>query len=347
MSMTFSVDYLGGARYASTILRYHNMALGAGVFADVDGFGPAYDLISKLAAKGCKAIKVPLMWKDGHDFSSRDFPTMEKRAAKVNAIAKRFPGTTFYVGGGWEHKLDATKARQMAAKIKAKAPNCIYINCPMKGGAALPEELNEFHYEAFKTPPRGIPRYRFSFDGKSCADLDLEKIKRDWERGEDFAFWIPQDNGKINDRSAGEPGADTTPRAKRKGWPKGETCRAQCAWATPRAINSPSTKTIYKPLAEQTELDTANDTRACRPVIITPQKADELLFVASNGTIVARAKRYRDPYHDGRWRYYCSKWGYQIAKLAINASGSPVVTLRVGRTNILDVDPSYRGGSHR
>lgn len=325
--MMYSVDYLGGAKYAKVILANHPSIFGAGIFARVDGFGDGIPVAEALAKKGVPRIRIHCMWKDNHDFKRTDFPAIVKEAKRVEVLARKYPAVEFRVSGACEHKLDRVTAQDLASVCKKAAPSCIYVNTPMTGGAILVGEVNEIHGKI--NAPKDIPRMDFSFDGTSAVDSDVTTYKKNYRNAETFYFWIPQLNGRRTT-------TDTTPRPSRKAYPTKEVLRMVYALAEDEGATSLPSKYLYKSASEQTNHDTAADTRGNRPVIIIPQKADFVDFVTPSGKVVARAKYFGT--FKNQYRYYCPMFGYQITKL------SQLCHLRVGNKVLGLVNPSFRAG---
>lgn len=335
--MIFGNDYLAGNKYRKQVVANHLKGAAAGIFFLVDGFGPGKPLAIDLAESGkCPVIRFQLMWKDNHDFKRSDFNTIISRASEVEKLAVKYKNIEWRISGACEHKMNLADARELARLCKIAAPSCVYVNCPMTGGAVLPEEVNEFH--GAEKLPRKVPRMQFSFDGTSCVDINISEYKKNYKNAEIFFLWIPQFNGRKTTK-------DTTPRAQRLAYPTGELIRSINALAEDRGDTS--FKGIYKSHAEQTKNITEDDLRGNRPVIIIPQDVTKILFIADNGSIVATAS-YGGPFSGGGFRYYAKDYGFMIARKAVKIQGHPFVRIKAGNKVLPGkINPSFRDGSFK
>ena len=336
--MIFGNDYLAGNKYKKLVVAYHPRGFAAGIFFLVDGFGPGTPLAIALAESGkCPVIRFQLMWKDNHDFKRSDFNTIISRAGKVQELAIKYKNLEWRISGACEHKLNTADARELARLCKLAAPNCIYVNCPMTGGAVLPEEVNEFH--GAEKEPRKVPRMQFSFDGTSAVDANVTEYKKNYKNAEIFFLWIPQFNGRKTTK-------DTTPRAQRLAYPTSELLQSVSILGSPMG-DAVGFKGIYKSHAEQTKDITADDMRGNRPVIIIAQDVTRVNFITDNGTVVGTAA-YGGPFSGGGFRYYAKDYGFKIAKKAVKIQGSSLVRLKAGNKVLPGyINPSFRSGKYK
>lgn len=86
--------------------------------------------------------------------------------------------------------------------------------------------------------------------------------------------------------------------------------------------------------------------RAFKPVFIIPPKAARIELVAANGQVVAVSGSPQS-YEDGRFRYYFSQYGYQIAEKATRIQGHPVLKVKVGNQIKGTTNPAFRQGNFR
>lgn len=332
--MMFGLDLLGGAKYEDLCVNELPEGWAFGVFFDT--FGNSEKLIQRVAATGrCPRIRVQLIWDDAHVFTVDDVAEATKKATKIEAIAKKFPSVEFRISPFCEHKLKLPFLEAAAQKIKAAAPSCIYVNCPMSGGDIMPNEVNELH-GADKISRPGIKRLDFSFDGTACVDSDVEKYKGAYAKAETFYFHEPRFNGRWEE-------SDKTPRPQRKGWPDSNLIDSVIYLARDRGDCKLSKDFLYKSHAENKG---NGDKRAEKPLFICPKKSRRIELVANNGQVVGTFAFY-GLYNDGRWRYYSQEWGYQIAEKARRIQGHSLVRVRIDGKFYGTINPAFRFGGFR
>jgi hypothetical protein len=267
------------------------------------------------------------MWKDRHDFSRADFPIIVKEARQWLPIVAKYPKVEFMFSGACEHQLnspDANELRNRVLEVFATNPKISYVNTPMQGGADVQFCINERH--GSKAQSRGNFE-NFSFDGSSCVDSDVEKLKKEFASAQTFFFWEPRFNGRWEDN-------DPTPRPNRKGWPDGKLIKSVTVLSTPRGDVDLPDKWIYKSHAEN-HGDGAS--RSEKPVMIAPIKVREIMLKKGGNNIASL--RYFGPYANEGFRYYAIRWGYEIAT-------DPVEVWAAG-TKYGTINPAFRSGKFR
>lgn len=312
-AMPFGQDYLGGAKFQRDILQNHDYSQGAGMFATT--FGDSLPLAKALADRRVPFLRIQLAWSDTHSYSERDFPEIVKQARRFCPLASQ---TKLYLSGACEHNLNAQLASKLASQVTAACPEAQYVNVPWKG-AVLPQYINESHNNAGPKSSRSS----FSYDGTAAEDADVTSQKKKGYT-EFFMLWSPRYNGRWESN-------DSTPRPNRKGFADGKMIKSMLALAKDKGGTSLPKNWIYKSHSENKGPDRLGrkDPRAEKPVIIAPIR-DGSLKVGS-----VTCPKYKDPYSDGRFRYYCPKWGYEIGT-------SPVKLGKYGTVN-----PAFRDGSFR
>jgi len=327
--MIFGLDLLGAARYKKTALQNQPRAWGFGIFAEVDGFGKAYDLIKQVDSFGLPFIRVQMMWKDDHRFSQGDVKIVEARARQLANLGLK---TKLYVSPCCENELNAAQFQPFADVVAKHLPNAEIVNSPNKGkGHVSSKYINEYHHEK----PRG-GRFAFSYDGANCVDSNVEADKAAYANAEYFMFWNSQCNGRRNLE-------DKTPRARRTFWPTAKQIDSWIFLHRAKGTVKPP-KGIMKSHGDQhTNPPSGKDQK---PVYIFPERLKEVVLKAQNGQVVDTA-RYFGPFQGGGFRYYFSQWGFELAQKATRISGTPVCKLFKDKKEVGTINPAFREGVWR
>jgi hypothetical protein len=334
--MNYGIDFLGSARYQKTVLAEQPRKFGFGVFAEVDGFGKAYDLIDKVAALGVPFIRVQLQWRDKHDFSSADLKVTENRCKLLLPIIKKHSGVKWYISPICEHNLDQRKFQPFADVVAKHLGGLVQIvNSPnFKKGFVSKDYLNEYHHEE---TPRGGGRYAFSFDGANVVDSDIEKYKRNYSNAEYFMLWNSQCNGRRNL-------TDSTPRPQRKFFPVSKQIDSWVFLTKDKGATQARKGDILKSHSDQhTQPASGKDQK---PVYIIKEKVKEIVLKADNGQVIDTL-RYYGTFSGGGHRYYATQWGFELAQKAIRIHGKPTCNYFINGKKAGVVNPAFREGSFR
>jgi len=334
--MIYGMDFLGGARYAKTVLAEQPRAFGFGIFADVDGFGKAYSLIKQVAALKVPFIRVQLMWKDDHKFTSADLPEIRARAKRISLIVAKHPGIKWYVSPCCEHELKEAQWLEFANATRAYCPNAVVVNSPNKGkGFVSAQYINEYHHE---DKPRSGGKYAFSYDGANQVDSDIEKHKAAFKDAEYFMLWNSQCNGRRNLE-------DKTPRIDRKYWPTAKQIDSW-VWQANRSKGSVKlpAKWLLKSHSDQHTVPPSGKDQ--KPVWIVPVKASAIVVKARNGQVIDSAK-YFGTFQGGGFRYYHTQWGFELAQKAIRIQKDAVCDVFVNDKKVGTINLAFREGSYR
>jgi hypothetical protein len=347
--MNFGVDFLGGARYQRTCIDNQPRSFGFGVFAEVEGFGKAYDLIDKIASLGVPFIRAHLIWKDKHDFNASDLPACKARMAKLLPIIKKYPSVKWYVSPVCEHRLKEKEWLKFADIVASMAGGLVsLINSPENGkGFVSREYINEYHHEK---KPRAGGKFAFSFDGANAVDSDVESLKAAYQGSEYFMLWNCQCNGR---RTLD----DKTPRAARKFWPVPKQIDSWVFLTRYRGDVRYPSRFIGKSHSDQHKVPPSDKDQ--KPVHISPMDIDpdRLYLKANNGQTIATSTK-KKPYNkknpDGSigkqigWRYYFdSDWGFELSQKAMRIHASPVCNFFGDNKKLGTVNPAYRAGVFR
>lgn len=314
--MIYGIDYLGGAKYPDVVLRGHPKGFAAGFFAQE--FGDAFSLIKRLAeGDKCPVIRIQVTWAgSGHNYTEKHLQQAIKEAKRYDKLKTQ---ARIQLSPFCEHTLKSPDA--WLDKIQQAAPSCTIINNPQNGiGSFSKKYQNEIHTGR---PPTGA--YNFSYDGQSACDADTEADKAKYKDASIFFFWTWQLNCHFNAK-------DTTRNTK----PSVELIKGLANLANPRGKCSIAKNTLWKSFAEQS--DPKGDWRSNKPLCIYPGKVNALSLY-KDGKLIGTLPRYKEPFIDGRYRFYLGQWGYSVA--------TEPVELKDGNKVIGKVNPGFRFGGFK
>lgn len=336
--MIFGCDFLGGARYAKTVLSEQPRAYGFGIFADVDGFGKAYKLIEQVAALKVPFIRVQLMWKDDHNFRPSDIPEVRNRAKQIHKIAQKYPSIKWYVSPICEHNLKESQWLDFAHAVRANCPNALVVNSPNNGkGFVSKTFINEYHHEE---RPRKGGKCAFSFDGANIVDSNIEAVKANYQaaNAEYIMIWNSQCNGRRNLE-------DKTPRKDRKFWP---TDKQIDSWIYTTTHSKGATKLpkdwIFKSHSDQHTVPPSGKDQ--KPVWVKLPKFRAIEVKARNGQLIDKAN-YFGTFTGGGHRYYHTDWGFSLSEKAKRIQGDGVCDVFADGKKVGTVNLAFRDGSYR
>lgn len=335
--MIFGISYLAGVKYQDLVLKNHPKGFVACFFAEI--FGDAYSFVYKFLAKhslNCPLLEMQLIWDDNHSYGDKNIPKITSLARKYNTLAHDFPETIIELSTFCEHRLRSPD--KYLEITKDYAPLCRVVNTPDRGGlnsgAFSREYKNEFHGGG--NPPT-FGKYNFDFDGSSCFDANIHECLEDYSKAEVFKLWTWQFNQRMNIH-------DKTDREDRIVKPNVKHIRAcQAVVRFPRNHSLPEHWT-WKSNCEQTK--EINDTRADKPVLITPVKASKAVIRDFPNKKLICEMPNSGKYTDGRYKYYAPIWGYQMEEKSLTSSNSEFVTLTLG-THEYRIRPALRNREFR
>jgi hypothetical protein len=329
--MIYGLDYLGGARYADLLFREHPAGWAAGIFANT--FGDSRRVVQRLMDSGrCPRFRVHLLWSDTHTFGTRAIAEAVAEAKRWRAIVSQYKAA-IQISPWCEHNEKAALLYKLRDAVLNVLPDCEYVNTPWKGDI-LRGVLNEIH--GTHKAPSGP--YLYSFDGLPCVDSDVQLLKETHSRSDTHYLWTSQFNGRKNPN-------DTTPRPQRKAWPTADLIDSVIYLHRDRGAVSIPRRWLWKSHADQHSAPKP-EPRALKPVFIIPPKVKRVELVADNGQVVAISSA-PSPFSDGRWRYYFSQYGYQIAEKARRIQGHSVCKLILDGKVRGTVNAAFRAGSFR
>ena len=335
--MIWGIDYPGGSRFKSTIIKYHPRGWPMAVFDDDETFDDAMPLVKEATAKGIRPIfSIGMKWEDDHVYGDSHIPGLIKKAKKWEAFQKANPQIKIWLRPFVEHKLkNPDKYNDI---VRENAPSCGLINSPLASGALSKKYWNEFHGED-KRPRSGSTSYTFSFDGKNCVDADIETFKKSFKDAQVFFFWNCQANGRMKED-------DKTPRPQRKAWPTKEQIESWAYLSTDKGKTKPPADSVPKSHADQHLAKP--EPRAGKPVLIISDKGPSITCKAGSKILATYKKgpvfTENRPGKPKRYIYRIeSDYGYKISEQARKLTGSPLVTLSCGGTlNLAFRDLVYR-----
>lgn len=334
--MLFGMDYLGGAMFGSLILKAHPTGWAAGFFADT--FGNCFPVADKLAASGkCPLIRIHGPW-TAHKYN----PAQHDKAIfaacdKTYKLQQKYPNVEFQFSPVCESDARGKQWQNLFSRLSEKYP--MTLVCSVYKGEFLKGYISEVH------GPKGAPgaRYNYSYDGTSAVDANVQDDKQTHRDADVFFMWHPSFNLKYKTKVTLEDkkknpkvyANDTAPPKERHCKPTVELIQSLEALAPNKGKPVLQKRNLWKSHADRH--NTPPEPRAYKPVLISPVKADHAVLM--DGAVVVATSSKREPYNDGRWRYYFPKYGYQLA--------TRVVRVLVGKTDIGQVNPPFREGDYR
>lgn len=345
--MNFGIDFLGGARYQQTILAEHPRTYGFGCFAEVEGFGKAYDLIDKVASLDVPFIRIQLIWKDDHNFTDKDLLVAKKRCQILAPIINKYPKVKWYISPCCEHRFSKHEQFDKFARVlldTLPASKYYIVNSPDGAGLKSNIYLNEFHGGIVKPTHTACA---FSFDGGQCVDSDIETYKTNYANSEYFMLWNSQCNGN---RKVFKPGdkrgpTDYVDRAKRIYWP---TPKQIDSWVYLTTHNKGNTKIpkgwIFKSHSDQHTMPPSGKDQ--KPCWVKLPKFKAIEIRAQNGQLIDKAP-YFGTFEGGGHRYYHSDWGYILAEKAFRIQGHCVCNVFADSKKVGQINLAFRDGSFR
>lgn len=339
--MKFGIAPLLGGRYKKIVLDNHPNDFGISIFTKVDGGGDGLQVVKELLVSGKRIpfAELNFCWDNDHNYSKKHYKHVTEEARRARATIVKHPNVTFYTVPVTEHRLVESAWRpfeKLVLKEIGDLPNVKVVNSPEKTGK-FKGVINVYHHQ------KGGDA--FNYDGTNCFDSDVQGDKDSYANGEYFCFWCPPCNGNrrifTSDSQRGR--LDFKERAKRVHWLTKEQYLSMVALAKPKGATRSYIKgLIPKSHADQhTPIPSGKD---CKPVYITPLDVKpERLELRLNGKVIAVSST-KQPYNEKRpdgtngrqvgWRFYFSKWGYQIA--------NQVCELWGGGKLLALVNPSFR-----
>lgn len=341
----FGRAYLAAPKYKSVIFSSHRKDLALAAIQELDGFGNALPIFEQAASvKLAPVIQSYGMWKDDHNFSKADLPTILARATAFNKIAAQYKGIDFLFAPMLEHQIsDAKLLAYILSESQKAAPKCQIINVPVHNGPTTKNYINEIHGINPRIPNSG--RYNISNDGASLVDSDVSKWKLDHTKAGILWIWDPNDNLRLETN-------DKTPRAERNAALTVD-CNNSLMFLTSDKgdhwIQAPH-GFLYKSHAEchyiKGQAKLGLDARSNKPCIIMPQKVSKLQLVTAFKQVIATFGP-AEKYTDGRWKYYAQDFGYKYAERAIALTKGPHLAVIGDGKNLAVINPAFRQNEYR
>lgn len=337
----FGLDYLGGAMFSGVLLKAHPSGWAAGFFADT--FGSIWSVVDKLAATGkCPLFRIHGPW-TAHAYNpSKHDKAIFAAFDRTLALAAKYPHLQFQFSPVCESSARGAAWAQLFARLDSRQQNAarrLQLVCSIHDGQAVKGYLLEVHGKV-KAPT--VP-FQYSYDGTSTVDSDVETDKATYGRAQIIFFWHPSFNlkykTKLGKKEQEDPNVwknDTAPPKERECKPTVELILSVVALAQRKGPAKLKARNTWKSHADRHK--TPPEERAYKPVFISPEKVTTITLVDSSGIVIAKSTK-REPYNDGRFRYYFGNYGYQIA--------NKVLTVLAGKTELGTVNPPFREGDFR
>lgn len=303
------------------------------------------NLIKLLKTGKFPACRVHLWWSDAHKIAP--LSVVKDGAIAFEAIAQQFPNIDIYLSHSCEYREKSrSEVEARVGLLMQHAPHCIPVCSPIDGSPTNIAAMTERHNDGFVSKVGELA----SMDGSEAADIDSAKWIKNTEKAEIQFLW----SHRFNLRQQGV----NPPPKQRKAAPNRQYFEDIIALASPKGeaptpsftatpLKKPS---LWKTFAEDKSGNT--DSRANKPLLISPSKATKIDVVTFNNKVVCQLA-YFGPYSGGGYRHYSGAKGgsklsaSQIAKAAINISGSPWVWFRDGKKFYGPVNSIFRGNYFR
>lgn len=331
----YGLDYLGGAMYQSVLLKAHPFGWAAGFFADT--FGKCWTVVDKL----CQTDTCPLIRIHGPWTNHRYNPKLHDKAIfaaydKTYELQAKYSNIEFQFSPVCESDARGVQWQKLFATLLTRHP-FVKLICSINKGEPIKGVVTEIHGDILAP----LLDYQYSFDGMNTVDSNVEEMKKKHKHARVLFFWHPSFNLKYKTKLSGDETKkvrdnDTAQPTDRVCKPTGELITSLVALASSKGDAKLKPRNTWKSHSDRHE--TPAETRAYKPVLITPAKVNEVVLVDAAGVIIAKSNK-REPYADGRYRYYFGKYGYQIA--------NKVLTAVAGNTSLGTINPAFREGEFR
>jgi hypothetical protein len=319
--MIKGLDLLAGATYTKEVQAFAK-DYAIGLFAET--FTEAYKTAEAALKKGCKHLKINLLWSDSHSFGDKDIPKIKKLAKKYNELAKKYPGQNVFLSPFCEHNV--SKPDKYLDITQESAPQCLIVNTPWKGGFSN-KYINEIHGDHAK--PNGS--YFYSFDGTECTNSDVSSYLKKYGDAEIFFMWSSRFNLRYREK-------DSTPRPQRIKEAKARKPTNDYISSIAYLFTDKGTYSIPKGylIKSHAEKHDANDKKGDKLLIISPVNASKI--VLKQGSKVVATLPLYGSFDGGGWRYYWSQMAY---KLGSN------IDVYVNNKKVGTINPGFRSAPYR
>ena len=189
ISQLACIDTLAGVHYPELLQHIPNH-IGVGFFHYAfEGDVPA--LVVSEFEKGRKHIRINILWKDDHEYTSDDAIPIIEAVEKYEQICQRFPEAKLQLSPITEHNLPNPELYLQL--IKDHAPSCGKpVNSILHGGyIASPEIENEVHNYT-NCPTSGICSW--SSDGEDAFKMDFAAVRQANTHAVRLCVWHPRLN---------------------------------------------------------------------------------------------------------------------------------------------------------
>lgn len=342
----FGLDLLGiGSKHwniAGTVAAFpHGWALGA---FDTT-FGDARANVKKVLDTGKVSYCRIQMWYDpSHKLAPLDL--LKKRLPLWQAIAKQYPHVMFAISHSCEYSEKSKgEIDKRVSLVQKLCPSCLVVETPMHSPV-----IGGFIVEQHGNKAKAKAGQYASTDGNEIAQMDAEKWMRANAQAAITFLW----NGKFNLRESGP----VLPPPQRKASPDANYIRGIVRMASPKGgAPTPTFATTPTPLknpvlwkvyGEDSPGD--SDARDNKPVFMCPEKAPSITIITFDKQTVCKFPIYPDNNPHKMERYYSGGrggpklYGYQIAKKALDLSGSEWVYVIAKKKVYGPIHPAFRCG---
>lgn len=350
--MKLGADYLGGHNFRKAMLRAHPQGWAGGIFLDT--FGYALTTVEAMCASGKFSEIVVQMarFDNSHKYPIRTLmPFIEREARKLEAISQKYPKTVLMLSPFCEHNHAESAIVPVLNRIKQLAPSCLPVNSIWQGQPAR-GFITEIHLPNGRNlprPPSG--EFTISADGYGgdgtgdWCDADIPAILQRYSKARHVRWWNFRMNGKFGHK-------DTAAVNARKHWPGEKYLRGHHAQMDNRegTVTWP-TNALMKPFSD--DHGQPEPTKDNKLMCILPVRMNKVDVLDSRGTVIDVMNIPRpplDPNHSGEpkgYRFYSTKYAYEVGNIAQKNTGSRLVQIRAGSKMFPLTDVDLRSGRFR
>ena len=306
-------------------------------------FGDAMPNVKTFLDSGkVAAFRLQAWWDNGHKIAPLAF--LQAELPRWEMLAREYPHIPFYISHSCEYSEQSLPViRKRVDMVRKLCPSCKVVQAPYKS-PIVKGEILEQHGSKLATNPGGI----VSTDGISICDIDARSWINQHSTAEITFLWAP----RFNLREAVKPPAVQPLPHKRTAYPSREYIKG-IVWLAndPKSPPAPSfeARPLKKPELWKTyaEDSPGEDSRHNKPLALLKNKTESVDIVTYNNKKIGSLKYY-GTYSGGLFRFYSGlpggsgDYAFQIAKKAIEESGSEWVWLKQGKTYIGPIPAGFR-----
>lgn len=342
-----SYDLLGAAHPKFPLVQALNLLpAGSGVGWFWREFGNSEHVFKRVAeSMKFPAIRIQDDWDGPHPRALVPVKTLVTDCKAIRKLANQYPHVSVYISHSCEHA--STNKREIKKRMNIIRDHGFIPVNSVYTGSILKGEINEKH--GAKGKVKG--KYITSFDGENCMDADINGWHEMHQNSLMRFLWGARFNGREKYEDENGNPAPPPPINQRTAWPDAGYIKMIVALSEPSgpAPTVPGTIPLKKPNLYKLAADDHEGyaVRENKPVMIMTDKAVTVNVLTITGKKIFELP-WESAYRGGGHRYYSfSRYGWEIAELAKQESGSPWTLLDLKGKIYGPIQPSYRWGYFR